>query len=265
MKIYISADIEGVTGVTHWDETSKNKSDYSAYSQQMTDEVGAACDGCNDEGAESILIKDAHESGRNIDHSQLPKNSKLIRGWDGGLYSMVQDLDDSFDGIVFIGYHSGASIDGSPLSHTLTPSVLSIKLNGELVDEFLLHAYIAAYHKVPILFISGDRSLCESVKKLNPSIETVAVKEGKGDSTISIHPEMALELIREGVSKSLKKDKQDLILNLPEKFLVEVQYPKHMDALRNSNYPGAKLKDSRTVTFSTNYYIEVLRFIHFTV
>jgi D-amino peptidase len=265
LKIYISADIEGITGVTHWDETSKNKGDYSQYADQMTAEVKAACDGANDFGEMEITIKDAHESGRNIDHSRLPINSRLIRGWDEGLYSMVQDLDESFDGLVFIGYHSGAGMAGSPLSHTMTPGILSVRINGQPVDEFTLHAYIAAYHKVPVVFLSGDGALCQQVKNMNPSIETVAVKEGRGNSTINIHPDRAIELIREGVKEGLGRNKSDQIVQLPKEFLVEVEYPRHIEARRNSFYPGASLIDSTTVGFETEDYIEVLRFLHFTL
>ncbi|WP_409228755.1 M55 family metallopeptidase [Gudongella sp. SC589] len=265
MKLYISADIEGITGVTHWDETSKNKGDYSQFADQMTAEVRAACEGANELDEMEIIIKDAHDSGRNLDHNGLPMNVRLIRGWDEGLFSMVQELDDSFDGVAFIGYHSGAGMDGSPLSHTLTTGILSISINGKPVDEFMLHAYIAAYHKVPVIFLSGDKSLCQEVIKINPFIETVAVKEGRGNSTINIHPERAIELIKAGVKKGLVKEKGDLMIQLPEEFNVEVEYPRHYEARRNSFYPGASLLNSTTVGFTTDDYIEVLRFLHFTV
>jgi len=265
LKLYISADIEGVTGVTHWDETSKNKGDYSQFADQMTAEVRAACEGAGEYAEVEIVVKDAHESGRNIDHSKLPHYTRLIRGWDEGLYSMVQGLDDSYDGLAFIGYHSGAGIEGSPLSHTLTPGILSIRINGQAVDEFMLHAYIAAYHKVPVVFLSGDQALCKRVKKINPNIETVAVKEGRGSSTISIHPDRAVELIRSGIKRGLAMEKNMLLIQLPETFQVEVEYPRHYEARRNSFYPGASLVDSTTVSFTSNDYIEVLRFIHFTV
>lgn len=265
LKLFISADIEGITGVTHWDETSKDKGDFSQFAHQMTAEVRAACEGANEVGEMEIVIKDAHDSGRNLDHSVLPENTSLIRGWDGGLYSMVQELDDSFDGLVFIGYHSGAGKEGSPLSHTMTPGILSIKINDKPVDEFMLHAYIAAYHKVPVLFLSGDKALCQEVSGLNSYIETLAVKEGRGNSTINIHPEKAIGLIRSGVKKGLAKDKGKLMINLPESFSVEIEYPIHYQARRNSFYPGAYLMNSTTVGFKAKDYLDVLRFINFTI
>ena len=81
MKVYISADIEGVAGITHWDETAKSKSEYQEFREQMTQEVIAACQGAFHAGATEVLINDAHHTGRNILISQLPEKARLIRGW----------------------------------------------------------------------------------------------------------------------------------------------------------------------------------------
>ena len=88
MKIYISADIEGTTGIAHWDEADRSKSDYKEFQSQMTAEVKAACEGANQAGAKEIIIKDAHESGRNLIVSELPENIKIIREWSGHPFSM---------------------------------------------------------------------------------------------------------------------------------------------------------------------------------
>ncbi len=204
MKIYISSDIEGISGSTIWDETIKNGDLYNDYAGQMTLETKAACDGANSVGAKEIMVKDAHGSGRNIDHNLLPKNTKLIRGWSGGPFSMVQELDYSYDALIFIGYHSSATKNTNPLSHTMTTNLDYIKINGEIASEFLIHSYIAAYLGVPIVFLSGDKGLCDEVKRIHPNITTVAVKEGRGNSTINIHPELSRELIEEGVREAFQ-------------------------------------------------------------
>ena len=141
MKIYISADMEGITGVTHWDEVDHNKpSVYTQFQARMTQEVVAACEGANDAGAKEIWVKDAHYSGRNILSEELPENVKLIRGWSGHPYSMVQELDDSFDALLMVGYHSMAGKGGNPLAHTLSSSKLdSVFINGQQTSEFFLH------------------------------------------------------------------------------------------------------------------------------
>jgi hypothetical protein len=95
MKVYITADIEGVTGATHWDETDKKNPDYGEFQEQMTAEVVAACEGALNAGATEIWVRDAHWTGRNIIPSKLPREAKLVRGWSGHPFSMMQGLDET--------------------------------------------------------------------------------------------------------------------------------------------------------------------------
>ncbi|WFA09934.1 M55 family metallopeptidase [Tissierella sp. Yu-01] len=265
MRIFISADIEGVTGCTVWDETEKGKLGYDIFAEQMTREVNAACEGANMVGVKEIIIKDAHDSGRNIDHSKLPRNTKLVRGWSGGLFSMIQEFDETFDALIFIGYHSAASTDTNPLSHTMTLSLDYIKINGVVASEFLIHSYIAAYLGVPVVFLSGDKGLCSEAKTLNNNIETVAVKEGRGNSTINIHPQLALDLIKEGVKNALKVDRSNCIIELPKEFDIEMRYKEHKDAYRASFYPGIKRIDENTIKFKSEDYMEVLQMMNYLI
>lgn len=265
MNIYISADIEGVAGVTHWDETIKSKEDHKNFAHQMTLEVKAACEGANNAGADEIWVNYAHDSGRNIDHNLLPKNTKLIRGWSGHIFSMVQELDESFDAVIFIGYHSGCGMNTNPLAHSMSTSIDYIKLNGEYLTEFLIHAYIASYLKVPVVFLSGDLGICDEVKKINNRIVTIPVKEGIGDSTINIHPKLALELIKNGVEDSLRDGLYLCNIDLPENFVLEIKYSEHHIAYKKSFYPNAKQVDSKRVKFETEDYMEVLRAIEFLI
>ncbi|HJW89985.1 MAG TPA: M55 family metallopeptidase, partial [Anaerolineales bacterium] len=199
MKVYISADIEGITGTTHGDETEKSKSDYEEFRDQMTAEVVAACEGALSAGATEVWVKDAHWTGRNIMASKLPQEVKLVRGWSGHPFSMVQELDETFQALVLIGYHSRAGSDANPLSHTMSGSIAYVKINEHLASEMLLHAYAAALVKVPLVFVAGDAGLCQDAQALNPNIGTVAVKQGVGNSTVSIHPQLAVDQIRAGV------------------------------------------------------------------
>lgn len=265
MKVFISADIEGVTGCTTWDETEKDKSSYQAYARQMTREVEGACIGANEAGAKEIIIKDAHDSGRNIDHSVLPLNTKLVRSWAGGLYSMVQELDSTFSALIYIGYHSAAGTDTNPLSHTMNTMLDKILINGRVASEFLIHSYIAAYHNVPIVFLSGDKGLCKEAESVVPGIKTVAVKEGRGNSTINIHPELAIDMIKEGVKEALTGDLTRYKLQLPEEFNVSIRYKNHKDAYSKSHYPGVERIDEHTICFNSKDYIEVLRLFNYVV
>lgn len=264
MKVYISADIEGVTGVTHWDETDIAKPENREFRKQMTAEVAAACQGAVNAGADEIWVKDAHASGRNILAAELPQEARLVRGWSGHPFMMMQELDATFDAVVMIGYHARAGADGNPLAHTLSGKVDSIRVNGRYASEFLISAYTAAYRDVPVVFASGDRGLCEEAAALNPAMATTAVKSGAGQSTVNIHPALALQQIQDGVERALKGPLEACRIALPAIFSVEVRYQHHAEATRAGYFPGATLTSPFTIEFSSENYFEVLRLLLFT-
>jgi len=265
MKIYISADIEGTTGIAHWDEADRTKTDYQEFRSQMTAEVKAACEGANQAGAKEILIKDAHESGRNLIVSELPENIKIIREWSGHPFSMMQGIDDSFDAAVFTGYHSRAGSDTNTLAHTLREDYMYIKINGCYASEFLINAYTAAYVEVPVVMVTGDRGLCEEAKKINPNITTVAVNQGEGSSTISIHPTKAVKKIKSTAKKALSGNFSKCKLQLPSKFEIEILFKDSRKAYKNSFYPNVEMPDVSTIIYQCEDYFDILRFLSFTL
>jgi len=265
MKVYISADIEGVAGITDWDEARKAQPAYAEFREEMTSEVVAACEGAIAAGATEILIKDAHATGRNIIAARLPDCARLIRGWSGHPLCMVQELDDSFAAALLLGYHSKAGSEGNPLAHTLTLKIQQLRLNGEIASEFLLHARAAALFDVPVVFVSGDQGICRDVAQFNPRIGTVAVSEGIAPSTASIAPALARRRIREGVAAALGGDLAACRVKLPKRFTLEIVYNNPVDAYRASWYPAMQHPAPQTVRFDTADYFEVLRAIRFVV
>ncbi len=258
MRVYISADLEGITGVSEWEETHKGGQYYELYREQMTKEVVAACEGAIEAGADYIMVKDAHEDGKNLIHSMLPRGVKVISGWSNHPYGMVEGLDESYDAVILIGYHSGASSNGSPLAHTLWPDVIkNVIINGEDADEFLIHAHACYMLGVPIVAISGDGDLMRSVRKFNPLIKTVAVQEGFGGAIVSIHPDLAVERIRKGVKKSLES-LQEYTFEKPEEYEMIIEFKKHADAYKFSFYPNVEQIDEYTIRYVSNNYMHLL-------
>ncbi len=262
-KIFLSADIEGTCGIAHWDETGKNKPDYTPFADQMTREVAAACEGVLAGGADEILVKDAHDSARNIHPEALPEKARLFRGWARNPYIMMAGLDETFDGVLFTGYHSGAAMNGNPLSHTMNTQNNHVKINGILAPELMLNSLTAAMLKVPVLMVTGDKMLCEWVKTMNPNILTVPVNEGLGNGSVSIHPALAVRRIRETAEKAMALDPKMCQFPLPDHFTVEINYKEHYLAYRNSFYPGCVQVDSRTVRYEADAYMDVLKFLLF--
>ena len=262
MKVYISADIEGVTGSTVWKETELNELEYAQFQKQMTEEVHAAIRGAVAGGATEILLKDAHDSGRNILIEDLPDNVKIIRGWTMEPMAMVAGVDETFDRVIYIGYHSEGGSERNPLAHTLS-MLADVKINGEYASEFLINTYAIALKGVPVAFVSGDLALTEKIATYNDNIVTYATKDGIGRATISVAPKKAVRDIEALVEQAMRVERESLQLTLPEKFEVELIYRDHILAYRNSHYPGAKFKAHNTVTFETTDFYEVLRLLQF--
>ncbi len=263
MKVYISADIEGTAGIAHWDEAEKGKPGYDLHAEYMTGEVIAACEGALAAGASEIVVKDAHWTARNIMAERLPEQVRLIRGWSGHPWAMIQDLDDSFDALIMTGYHSGAGTGGQPLAHTMTGFAHQIRLNGAVMSEFTLSRMAAATVGVPSVFVSGDQLLCETAKADNPGIHTVATMEGIGGSTNSLHPAVARDAIRSGVETALKENGDWQVADIPKDFHMEIHCVKHEDAYKASFYPGMEMTGPHLLEYRTTDFFEIMRMLSF--
>ena len=265
MKIYLSADLEGICGTSHWDEVTRGNERFPEFQKQMTAEVGAACRGALAAGASEIWVRDGHDSAKNLLGAELPENTRLIRGWSRHPYMMMQELDSSFSAVLMIGYHARGGSDGNPLAHTMSSRVSQLTINGRPASEFLINFYTAMYEKVPVVFVSGDKELCDHAAEVVPAVHHRAVKYGRGDSTVNLHPELACTQIREGVQQSLQTDLSACLQPLPREFEVEVAYSSSLDAYKNSFFPGAGLVTPQTVHFQAQDYFEVLKFFLFTL
>ena len=260
MKIFISSDIEGVTTSTAFDECTAGHGYYPLQARQMTDEVLAAIAGAKAAGATHIVIKDAHDTGRNIDPTRLPSGVTLLRGWSGHPYSMVDGVDNSFDAAMFVGYHSSGGRMGNTMSHTNSSrNILWVKINGVIASEFLIYSYACALEGVPTVFLSGDKTLCEDFGNLHPSLVTCAVKDSVGAMSVNHSVEDTLKNIKELSEKALKQDLQHALVKLPGHFEVELHFKTHTKAYQASYFPGVTRTSDHVVTYSSDSFFEILR------
>ncbi len=263
MKIYLSADIEGVTGAVHWDECAKTHADYAEFRAQMTREVAAACRGALAAGAQEILVKDAHATGRNLLHRELPPQVRLVRGWAGHPQSMVQGLDPSFAAVMMIGYHSPAGSGGNPLAHTMSGKFVECQLNGAPASEFLLHAHVAAASGVPVALVAGDAELCRQVKETHEGIATVATGRGMGNSMVAEHPDEVVARIEAAAAEALSGDPSRLVLPIPDRYELRLRFREPAHAFRASQYPGMALEDDTTTVLVAPGILDAMRALMF--
>lgn len=258
MKLFISADIEGCAGTTLSQETHKNEPVYQKFAKQMTDEVVAVCEAALKAGATDIVVKDGHGDATNIDIMAMPEHVTLIRGKSGHPYNMMFGIDDTFDAVLYVGYHAPAGDPGNPISHTSTGNSNFITLNGQYMSEFMLNSYTAAMHGVPVIFLSGDQAICDIARGMVPGIVTAASKTGCGASTINLSPRTFIQLLRERVTEALSMDLSRCRITLPDHFEYVVNYKDLKKAYQMSFFPGMERVDARTNRLVTNNYMDVV-------
>ncbi|MEC8253533.1 MAG: M55 family metallopeptidase [Planctomycetota bacterium] len=264
MKVYVSVDIEGVAGITAWEEARKEHPDYPPFRDRMAAEAARVCEAALAAGATELVVKDAHGTGRNLRADDLPAPARLIRGWSGHPSCMLQGLDASFDAVLLVGWHGPAGAGANPLAHTLSSRNLAeVQLDGVRCSEFRLHALFAAEHGVPVVLVAGDAGLCDEVQATNAAITTVCTMRGFGASTLSEHPDEVDQQLRDGVARALAGDLKTCFLVPPEQPEVVVRYKDQAMAYRKSFYPGAELAAPTQVRLQTGSMFEVMRFLMF--
>lgn len=262
MKIYISADIEGCAGISSWEETGDDGYNYAYFAKQMSRETAAAAEAALTR-ADEVLVRDAHGTGRNMYPDLFPRGVKFFRNWSGDPLNMMEGIDDSFDACMMVGYHSAAGSGGNPLSHTWSSRrIFEMRINGEAISECWLNSLIASYFGCPLIFLAGDKVLCEQMAAKIPGLTTVACNEGRGQASISLHPLDAVDTIRREAEQALQKPFPQA-MEIPDHILYEIEYKEHHDCYKKSFYPGIKKKGERTLALDTNDFYEVIRFLTF--
>jgi len=247
-KLFISVDLEGVTGVVQPAQLGPSGFEYGQAREWVTGEVRAAIDAARAAGVTDFVVCDAHGNAQNILIDKLPDDVRVVRGFPRPL-EMMQGIDKSFDGVLLIGYHASEWSVDAVRSHTISSArLLGIKLNGNYVMEAVFNAAIAGHFGVPILFVSGDRVAVNELQKTLPQVEGVVVKEPFGfHSAMTVTPARGRQLIAEGVTRAIRKTAQPSPYVLASPITLEVGFKFTPDAERAAYVPGITRVDAHVV------------------
>jgi D-amino peptidase len=255
MKIFISADMEGVSGVVHSDQTDSTHPEYQHFRKTMLAEVNAAIEGAFKGGATEVLVNDSHASMRNLIIEDLHPDAVLLSGTPKP-YSMMAGIDASFDGVFFTGYHARAGSSFANIDHTYygPNMVQGVWLNGIEVGEVGLNAALAGYFGVPVLLLTGDQTACAQAKELlGADLETVVVKEAVGRvAAKNLHPTKVHTLIRAAAERAVKQKRAPFVLNPP--ITLRLALTRSSQAERCLLMPGVKQVAPRIVEFTHDDY-----------
>jgi len=243
MKILIAADMEGVSGVTTWDQVASGEPEYARFCHIMTEDVNAAVRGAFDGGAKEVIVTDGHAAGSNILIDELDQRATLNTGSPSPL-AMMQGVDEA-DGVIYVGYHARAGSQNGILDHTWSSkTVANVRLNDILVGEYGLNAAVAGYFDVSVLMITGDQTTCNQAVDLLGEIETVVVKHATGRySAKCLPPKIAQDKIQKSAARAvncLSKQKGPKPFVLDEPVLLSVEFFDSAMADRAMNMSGSE-------------------------
>lgn len=249
MKILIAVDMEGVTGVTTWAQVDPSTSEYQRFCKLMTADVNAAVRGAFESGASEIVVSDGHWHGSNILVEEIDSRVRLNSGLTTAPLSMMQGIDESFDAVMFVGYHGRAGSENAVLDHTWSTKLTGVWLNDTLVGEYGLNAALAGHFGVPVIMISGDQTACAQAQELIGALETAVVKQASGRySAECLPPAVSHEMIRNAARPAVQRlkngDMPDLfVVDAP--ILVTVDFQTSEMADRAMRIPGAAREGNR--------------------
>jgi len=261
MKVFISADMEGVAGIVHGEHTLREGKEHERARKLMTHEVNAAIEGVLEATKRAtVVVNDSHGTMRNILPEELHEAAELITGSPKPL-SMMQGIDSSFDAAFFTGYHARRGTYSGVLEHTYHGGVVSdIKINGKPMGETGINAALAGYFKVPVALVTGDRTVTEEALSVLGKVETVKVKEGVGRyAARCVSPARARLLIKEGASKALKNMKRFKPFKINAPIKVNVTFINTGMTEMAELLPGAKRVNGRTVSFASDDYLKAFK------
>ncbi|OQA85886.1 MAG: D-aminopeptidase [Lentisphaerae bacterium ADurb.Bin242] len=243
MKIYIFADMEGISGISHENYTEPGAVHYARGQQFLTDDVNACVRGCFRAGATEVLIQDGHWSGYNILWEKLDPRAELLQG---GIQGMRYPGLEGSRALILLGYHAKAGTAAAFLDHTYSPRGIQNKwLNGMEVGEFALDAAVAAEYGVPVIMTSGDDKLCREAAEWLPEVVTCQVKKAYAVNTVCmLSAEQAHALIEAKTIEAI-----DRIGKIPLRKADTPVVVRTQGAQRNYapvNLPNYKMIDART-------------------
>jgi D-amino peptidase len=264
LKIYISADMEGIAGVVTGEQLGPQGFEYSRFREFMTNEVNAAIEGALAAGATQIVIGDSHGNGQNLLIEKLPREVLIVRSWPRPL-GMMQGIDETFAGAIFIGYHTGTTNLQGVRAHTLSSARLTdVRLKGVSVSEAGINAAIAGHFNVPIIMVSGDDAVVKETTALLGNIEGAVVKWASGfHSAKTMTPTAACDLIREKARRAVSRLREFKPYKLSAPIDLNVSFKNYRPSEVLSYLSIVERTDAHTIRFVGKDIVEVSKFLTF--
>lgn len=248
VRVFISADIEGVAGVVTPLQTADTGAQHQEARALMTDEVNAAIAGAFDGGATAVVVCDSHAAMQNLIPSRLDERAVLVRGAMRDSLQM-EGLDASFDAVFITGTHAQAGTADAVLDHTWNGAlVANLRIDGRTMNEAALNALVAGRYGVPVVLVTGDAATVAQTREHLPEAVMVPVKEARGRGVAaSLHPAEAGRRIRAAAAEAVARRAEIRPVGVPARLVMEIDYLRTDMAQTAALVPGVERIAPRTV------------------
>jgi D-amino peptidase len=257
MRVYISIDAEGCSGIFKFAQVLSENRDYEFCRRMMEGDANAAVRGAFDAGAFDVLVNDAHNNGDNIRIENLDPRARLVSG-SAKPMSMMEGISGAFDAVLLLGYHSRKCERGT-IAHSYSYArMFEVRINGRPVGEAEISAYLAGSFGVPVVFLSGDQYVTENIRSIIPGVRTVATKRAIGGAAAEcVHPSITWQRLEEGVRAAITelKDNPPVKPLADPPYTLEIQFATTSHAALALRLPGSNLTAPTTVRYKADDYM----------
>ena len=253
LKVFISVDMEGLSGVVNGPDVNPSGPDYQLFRTIMAGETNAAIEGAFLAGATEVLVRDGHGSKNNLRPGDVDPRARLLRGQSTGPRNMMEGIDSTFHAVVYVGYHARAGTPNAILEHTSTGNVVDFSINGVSLPEGGYNALVAGLSGVPVVFVAGDGAVVRQIRELLGPIGGVAVKDEINDASLGLSPKQASEQIRRGVEAAVRNraKAKPFALAGPYTMVLKVKTERPL-------FPGAQRVREREFTYTSDNLLDIL-------
>ena len=250
-KVFISADMEGISGISGSDQLSATGGEYGRSRKMMADDVNAAIRGARAGGATTIVVNDSHGSMRNLRLEDLEAGVHLI-SHSFKRSGMMEGLDDSFDAAIFVGYHAKAGHPAGLFAHTGSGVVRDVRVNGVSLGEGGLNTMVAAWYGVPVVLVTGDDVAVKQVAETATTAKTVAVKRAINPRAVELRPFAQVHKEIEAAAAEGVRAAKKFAPQRTASYKVEVQFEDVAIPEVAQNLPGMQRPAPDTIAFTAD-------------
>lgn len=264
IKVFISVDMEGLTGVVSGDQLGPTGFEYQRFREIMTAEALAAIEGARAAGATEFVVADSHGNMQNLLIERFPAGVTIVRGG-GRPLVMMHGIDSTFSAAMFIGYHSATTNPAGVRAHTMSSATFAaVELNGRPQAESSLNAAVAGYFGVPVVMVSGDDQAVGEVRALLGDVEGAVVKRAVGfHSAVTVTPEAGQALIRQAARAAITRLRDFKPFQARGPFALDLTFKNYLPAEAMALLPGIERLTAHAVRYRTASILDVMRFLQF--